>query len=177
VGDGDEGRLVSRVSRSAEADQAGAPLVEVELSVEERMLLADLTEQLVDVLGDGSDPVMGRLLPTAYPDDAEAAAEFRRFTAEGLAERKAENARTMHALVGDNPEGGQEPEDRRILLSAPGAEQWLRTLTDLRLTIANRLGIEHDDEEGRTDEAALPLQYAYYWLGQLQESLVQVLQG
>ena len=35
------------------------------------------------------DPVLARLFPTAYPDDEEAAAEFRRFTEGGLRDGKA----------------------------------------------------------------------------------------
>jgi hypothetical protein len=175
---------VSRVTR------VDADTISAELSLYERMFLAGLVEQLADILVDGSDPALERLLPNAYPDDAEAAAEFRRFTAAGLTERKIANAHAVLAAVsddsdgnsgdnddnGDDPEGFQKPEDRTILLSPGSAQQWLSTLTDLRLTIANRLGIEGDDDEGRMDEAALPLQQSYYWLGELQESLVQALQ-
>jgi hypothetical protein len=64
---------------------------------------------------------------------------------------------------------------RVIALHGHSAQQWLSTLTDLRLTIANRLGIESDDDEGRTDEAAMPLQESYYWLGDLQEMIVRAL--
>jgi hypothetical protein len=166
---------VSRVTR-VDADTISAVL-----SLYERMFLAGLVEQLADILMDGSDPALDRLLPNAYPDDPEAAAEFRRFTAAGLTERKIVNARAVLAAVDDsnydNPEAFQDPGDRTILLSPRYAQQWLSTLTDLRLTIANRLGIERDDDEGRTDEAAIPLQHSYYWLGELQESLVQALQN
>jgi hypothetical protein len=170
---------VSRVTR------VDADTISAELSLYERMFLAGLVEQLADILVDGSDPALQRLLPNAYPDDVEAAAEFRRFTAAGLTERKIANARAVLAAVGpvddndddNNPEGFQKPEDRTILLSPAYAQQWLSTLTDLRLTIANRLGIERDDDEGRTDKAAIPLQQSYYWLGELQESLVRALQS
>ena len=147
----------------------------VELTIHERMLLASLLEQLVDVLFDDADPAMQRLLPDAYRDDAEAAAEFRRFTAEGLAERKIANARTVLDAVGNNVEGVQEEEDRVVVLDEKHAQQWLRALADLRLIIANRLGIERDDDEGGTDDAAVPLQQSYLWLGELQESIVQAL--
>jgi Domain of unknown function (DUF2017) len=169
VGDDREGRLVNWLGRENPARLA------VELTIHERMLLASLLEQLVDVLFDDSDPAMQRLLPDAYRDDEEAAAEFRRFTAEGLAERKIANARSVLDAVGNNVEGVQEPEDRVIVLDDAHAQQWLRALADLRLIIANRLGIEHDDDEGRADDAAVPLQQSYLWLGELQESIVQAL--
>jgi hypothetical protein len=69
----------------------------------------------------------------------------------------------------------QEPEDRVVVLDDVHAQQWLRALADLRLIIANRLGIEQDDDEGRTDDAAVPLQQSYQWLGELQESIVHAL--
>lgn len=147
----------------------------VELTIHERMLLASLLEQLVDVLFDDADPAMQRLLPDAYRDDPEAAAEFRRFTAEGLAERKIATARAVLETVGNNAEGVQEEDDRVIILDEGRAQQWLRALTDVRLIIADRLGIERDDDEGPTDDAAVPLQQSYQWLGQLQESIVQAL--
>ena len=51
----------------------------------ERLFLADLAAQLVEVLeADGTDPAVERLLPQAYPDDPSASAEFRRFTALNL---------------------------------------------------------------------------------------------
>ena len=51
---------------------------------------ADPFEQMMDFTGpttEPDDPVLARLFPTAYPDDEEAAGEFRRFT-EGSAARQ-----------------------------------------------------------------------------------------
>jgi hypothetical protein len=169
--------------------RVNADAVSVDLSFLERMFLAGLLEELVEVLQSDTDPALQRLLPNAYRDDAEAAAEFRRFTATGLTERKIANAQAVRAALnvdmaadGEAPDDDQAPDDDRIpravggvLLRGHSAQQWLSTITDLRLTIANRLGIESDDDEGRTDEAAMPLQESYYWLGELQEMIVQAL--
>jgi hypothetical protein len=160
-----------------------AAAVSVDLSFLERMFLAGLLEELVEVLQGDTDPALQRLLPNAYRDDAEAAAEFRRFTATGLTERKIANAQAVRAalkvdMVADDdeaPDDGIAPAVGGVLLRGQSAQQWLSTITDLRLTIANRLGIESDDDEGRTDEAAMPLQESYYWLGELQEMIVQAL--
>ncbi|WP_148040141.1 DUF2017 family protein [Cryobacterium tepidiphilum] len=141
--------------------------ITVELSVVERMLLSRLAEQLIEVLSDRTDPAMTRLLPNAYPDDPEASAEFYRFTADGLTERKLAGARAVLAAVSN---------DGPVVLTEPAPVQWLHAITDLRLTIANRLGIAHDGDLGRTDEAAMPLQHSYYWLGELQEQLVEALE-
>jgi len=145
----------------------------VELSVVERMLLSRLLEQLIDVLSNRTDPAMARLLPNAYPDDPEAAAEFYRFTAEGLTDRKVAGAKAMLATIGAEATGAAAP----IILAEPAPLQWLHALTDLRLTIANRLGIVVDGDTGRTDDAAMPLQHSYYWLGELQEQLVEALES
>lgn len=151
----------------------------VELSFVERMYLAVLLDQLVEVLQSDSDPALERLLPNAYRDDPDAAAEFRRFTATGLTERKVANAQAVQHAIDDGdgaePQAEADAAVRVITLHGHSAQQWLSTLTDLRLTIANRLGIESDDDEGRTDEAAMPLQESYYWLGDLQEMIVRAL--
>ncbi|MFT2817918.1 DUF2017 domain-containing protein [Leifsonia sp. A12D58] len=137
----------------------------------ERLFLADLAAQLVEVLeAEGTDPAVERLLPQAYPDDPSASAEFRRFTSESLTTRKIEHARTVIASLGA-PEEGED----FFELDEAEVQSWLRTLTDLRLTLAVRLEIDNENEEGRTDEDAEPLQTVYFWLGGLQESLLSAL--
>jgi Domain of unknown function (DUF2017) len=136
------------------------------LSAEECRLLRDLARQLPTVLTAGNtDPAVERLLPDAYPDDAEAAAEFRTFTRAGLVERKLTNAGRVAATLPD--ESGVSE------LTASDAQAWLRTLTDLRLVLATRLGIEDDGDEGAPDEL---LRAVYDWLAFLQDSLLAVLE-
>jgi Domain of unknown function (DUF2017) len=136
------------------------------LSPEECRLLRDLARQLPTVLtaGDG-DPAVDRLLPEAYPDDAAAAAEFRTFTRSGLVERKLTNAGRVAATLPD--ESGVSE------LTGSDAQAWLRTLTDLRLVLATRLGIEEDGDDGAPDEL---LRAVYDWLAFLQDSLIAVLE-
>jgi len=143
----------------------------------ERETLSALAEQLVQVLEaapdasehPGDDPAFSRLLPDAYPENPEASAEFRRFTSDEIVQRKIENARAVIASVGNTDARG------RVQLDEASAQSWLRTLTDLRLVLASRLGIERDGDEGRLDADALPLQQLYLWFGYLQESLLQAL--
>ncbi|WP_348787374.1 DUF2017 family protein [Leifsonia sp. NPDC080035] len=120
----------------------------------------------------GFDPAVLRLLPDAYPDDPEASAEFRRFTAAGLAERKALNARVVaESLARDGSKGAVE-----VRLDAAQAGAWLRTLTDIRLVLAARLGIVQDGDEGDIHDESSALQRAVYdWLAGVQESLVLAL--
>lgn len=133
---------------------------------DEALLLQNLASQLTTLLreGDGLDPAIVRLLPDAYPDDPAASAEFRRFTAGGLVDRKLANAQTVMVTLSAGIESGQ------VRLDPGEAGAWLRSLTDIRLTLASRLGIESDDQ-APSDDAIL--QSLYDWLGFLQNSLVE----
>ena len=155
-----------------------------------RLAVAQLLELLgaagSHALGASADPAVRRLLPDAYRGDAEAAAEFRRFTADGIIDRKELNARTVLASLGDEPAGGSldeeelvadadEDEDALpvvILLDDAAVQAWLRTLTDLRLTLAERLEISPDGAVQLDAEEAPFLSSVYDWLGMVQESLV-----
>ncbi|GAA3740960.1 DUF2017 domain-containing protein [Leifsonia bigeumensis] len=133
---------------------------------DEALLLQNLASQLTALLreGDGMDPAVVRLIPDAYPDDPAASAEFRRFTAGGLIERKLANADTLILTLSDSIETGV------LRLDPQQAGAWLRSLTDIRLTLASRLGIESDDQAPSEDAI---LQNLYDWLGFLQNSLVE----
>lgn len=140
----------------------------LDLPEHEARLLGDLVAQLVTVLegGDPGDPAVARLLPSAYPDDEEAAAEFRRFTADDLTARKLANARRVLDDVA-------APTAER--LDAAGQQSWLRTLTDLRLVLGSRLGVTADGPAPSDDPHVVVMHDVFDWLGYLQESLVQTL--
>ena len=140
----------------------------LDLPEHEARLLGDLVAQLVTVLegGDPGDPAVARLLPSAYPDDEEAAAEFRRFTADDLTARKLANARRVLDDVA-------VPTAER--LDAAGQQSWLRTLTDLRLVLGSRLGVTADGPAPSDDPHVVVMHDVFDWLGYLQESLVQTL--
>jgi hypothetical protein len=162
--------------------------LEALLDAEEAVLLQSLAGQVAELVADGAltatstgsvqrstsstsratDAAIARLLPDAYPDDPEASAEFRRFTVSGLAERKVGNAETLiRSLDGSGVTG-------RVTLDDSEALSWLRCMTDIRLTIASRLGIEsEDDEAGRTIDPLM--REIYDWLGFVQNSLIEAL--
>jgi hypothetical protein len=117
------------------------------------------------------DPVLARLLPDAYADDAEAAGDFRRFTEHELRDGKAAAARTVLATL---PEDGG-----RIRLSEEDAQVWLRALNDVRLALGVRLSITEDFDARVQDlDPADPrsaYMWIYDWLTFLQETLVRAL--
>ena len=118
-----------------------------------------------------TDPALIRLLPDAYPDDQEASAEFRRYTAEGLARRKADNARLLIESLSHPSTGSVE-----VRLDDAGAAAWLRALTDMRLVLGARLGIVHDGDDGDIhDHESAMLRAVFDWLAFVQETLVLAL--
>jgi Domain of unknown function (DUF2017) len=160
----------------------------VELLRNERAVPAhaiDPLEAMLDFSGpteEPEDPVLARLFPTAYPDDPEAAGDFRRFTEGTLRDGKADAA---VALIDGLEEAGLPPElteDGLVIdveLDEPTAETWMRSFTDLRLALATRLEVEEGDEDYW---AALPeddprgqAHDIYLWVGYLQETLVEAL--
>jgi phosphotransferase system HPr-like phosphotransfer protein len=124
-----------------------------------------------------ADPVVLRLFPDAYREDDDAAAEFRRFTERGLREQKAGTAAAVLAsLATADTEHGDKV---KVHLEGEQTEAWLRTLTDLRLALGTRLGVEEGDEE---QWAALPdddprrhVHDVYQWLGFVQDTLVRAI--
>lgn len=128
------------------------------------------------------DPVLARLFPTAYIDDEESAAEFRRFTEGSLRDGKAAGAATVIDTLeeaGLPPELGKEKVVIDVELDEPAALVWLKTFTDLRLALATRLEVEQDDEAFwralPDDDPRAQAHDIYEWIGALQETLVDAL--
>jgi hypothetical protein len=128
------------------------------------------------------DPVLARLFPTAYAEDVEAAAEFRRFTEGSLRDGKAAGAATVIDTLeeaGLPPQLGQERLVIDVELEPPDAQVWVKTFTDLRLALATRLEVEEDDEAYwralPDDDPRSQAHDIYEWIGALQETLVDAL--
>ena len=89
------------------------------------------------------DPVLRRLLPDASRDDAQVTAEFRRLTQDDLLAAKVRRLRTLHErLLAPDP------------LVVPDDDAWATAgaFTDLRLALAEVLGLRTDDDaEGLSD--------------------------
>lgn len=130
------------------------------------------------------DPVLQRLLPDAYRDDPEDAAEFRRYTEQSLSAAKVGNA---EILIGSLIDGGlsfdesdiESTKQIEVELDGETVQAWLRALTDIRLSLAVRLGIESDEDvmlvAASEDEAVAAMAEIYDWLGYVQESLIAAL--
>ena len=128
------------------------------------------------------DPVLARLFPTAYTDDEESAADFRRFTEGGLRDGKAAaSGMIIDALeeAGLPPELEEEGLMIDVELTRSEAESWMRAFTDIRLALATRLGVEADDEDYwhslPDDDPRAQAHDIYEWVGFLQETVIEAL--
>jgi len=174
----------------------------LELTVDEAHVLINLVEQLLELLGEGDfnhhyddgdpfaqimmqmkaapdeivvpdDPVLLRLLPNAY-SDPEAAADFRRYTEptlRGKKKRALEQVRlALETIVDQNRAGTVRDVE---------SQTWLLAINDLRIALSVRLGITPESFEvfeALDDEDPQKGIYAvYFWLGWLQESLLNLL--
>ncbi|GAB3802599.1 hypothetical protein GCM10028798_20130 [Humibacter antri] len=146
----------------------------IALSRLEADLLGVLAERLTSLATGAA--TRERMFPDAYHDDAEAA-EFHALTDVDLVTAKSEAARNvMDAFMAAEQEssGSRWKHARTRTVSADHelSIALLRNLTDLRLMVADRLGI-HDDDDGTGGAAADRV--VYWWLGETQELLVEAL--
>jgi hypothetical protein len=157
-------------------------LIELLRNEEATLHTTDELEALLDFSGpttEPDDPVLARLFPTAYPDDEEAAGEFRRFTEGALRDHKAQAAvQIIDSLeeAGLPPELGEDGLVVDIELDRDDAMTWMKSFTDIRLALATRLGVEEGDEDYwlslPDDEPRANVYDIYQWVGYLQETLV-----
>ncbi|GAA4525735.1 DUF2017 domain-containing protein [Brachybacterium paraconglomeratum] len=87
-----------------------------------------------------SDSAVKRLFPAAS-EDPELAAEYRRLGQQDLAEAKLADLRTVMQLL-DATGGGHS----EIVVDDAGAMSMLRALNDVRIVLADRLGLERDGD-------------------------------
>ncbi|HZW44664.1 MAG TPA: DUF2017 domain-containing protein [Dermatophilaceae bacterium] len=123
------------------------------------------------------DPALERLLPPANREDPAMAAEFRRLTEHGLRERKTANLATAIAALLDS-------DGDKVKLDQAQAQAMVVALTDVRLLLGERLGLQTDDdadalqdrlEAASEDDPQLYLAAYYDFMTWLQESLTQAL--
>ncbi len=93
---------------------------------------------LENALSDPDDPAVLRVLPNAAPDDREVADEFRRFTEPELRTLKVDRLRTIWRALSEDGPAWIVPEADAMSTAA--------ALTDVRLVLASRLGLNTDED-------------------------------
>lgn len=121
------------------------------------------------------DPAIQRLFPNAYPHDAAASSDFRRYTARDLRDKKLAAVRVVLADLAATQHGAYP-----VKIDPDGTDAWLKTLTNLRLSVATRLGITDTETAEElanvSDDDPRAFMYSVYeWLGFAQETLVGAL--
>lgn len=140
--------------------------------------LSALVAQFADLV-DGTtpaheDPALARLVPTPYPDDDEAAREFRTLTETDLLTRRRADAEIVlfslaeAAGIPDDPDDPALLEQVEIRLEPETVRAWLRTLAAVRLVMAERLDITQPEDHDPDD----PRFGIYDWLGYRLDGLV-----
>ena len=87
------------------------------------------------------DPAVARLLPDASKDDPDVAAEFRRLTQEDLRATKVAGLRGLAQRLDRTPPGFDADD---VVVTVDEAPRTAAALTDVRLVLAERLGLRTD---------------------------------
>ena len=132
------------------------------LAAEERALLAGLAPRMREVLADGDDPVVERLLPVAYPDDPDRQTEYRLLVQDELIESH------KGALEVLEETADADRLDEEQLLA------WMRAINQVRLVMGERLSVTEDGSERPTspDDPRVPGYAIYDYLSGLQDDIV-----
>ena len=161
--------------------------LDVVLEAGEAAVVTRLCDELTTLLGgvgdDGepagtSDPVLERLFPRAYldPTEEEAEADWQRLVHDDLVSgRRKALASVEGTLAGATVRRGRF----ELTLNDEQAQDWLAVLNDARLALGTRLQVTEDlDLSGLDPDDPDTAPYAvYWWLGMLEERLIEVLSG
>lgn len=149
--------------------------LQLDLADAEVALLRELLRRVADLLADPAhtedtgrrtpvDPVLARLLPDAHREDADVAATHRDLTETALRLDKQADA---DAVLTSLPVGAGTA-------GIDDLDPWLRALNDVRLMLGVELGITEDTEPPHRVGDRRDMQLAvYFWLTELQDSLVE----
>lgn len=151
-----------------EADE-GAGL-RIRLDDDEAELLRNLLAEMAQLLeaGPGSgDPVLERLFPRAY-ETAEDEQAYQEMVSGELQEHRLQTLETIATTLGQD--GGVDE-----TISPPDVEAWLAFLTDVRLAIGTRLGVDEErmGVEVHADDPDAAALSVLHWLGWLQEGILR----
>jgi hypothetical protein len=154
---------------------------DVVLEAGEAAVVTRLCEELTTLLSaesEESDPVLDRLFPRAYldPTEEDAEADWQRLAHGDLVDVR----RRSLAMVEGSLAAAEVKRGRfELTLNEEQAQAWLAVLNDARLALGTRLNVTEDiDLSGLDANDPDTAPYAvYWWLGMLEERLIDVLSG
>lgn len=150
---------------------ARGSLVSVHLDDWERRLLAEMVGELRSNLldhtpardgGDGLDPSLRRLFPTAYLSDPDRDAEYQRLMRDELLAERLD-----HLDLLDSTLASDHLDDEQITA-------WMQGLNELRLVLGTQLDISEEDDPAEIDphDPAQRPRLRYHYLGGLLAELI-----
>ena len=161
-------------------------VIEASLDLGEAAILTRLCNELSSLFSappaaageEDADPVLQRLFPRAYldPTEEKAEAEWQALVHGELIEGRHQAVSTVERTL----DGARARRGRlELTLTEEEAEAWLSVLNDARLALGTRLDVTEDlDFSGLDPDDPETAPYAvYWWLGLLEERLVEVLSG
>jgi uncharacterized protein DUF2017 len=148
----------ARVKRTRRGD------FELRLPREERTLLRALPQQLRELLS-SDDAALERLFPPAYPDDSDLQSEYEQLVRGDLMAQRLSSVDVMERTIDASR------------LSEEELQAWVGALNDLRLILGTKLGATEDafPEDIAEDDPLAPSYALYYYLGWLEEQVVEAL--
>lgn len=136
---------------------------------EDRDLLIHLMGELRELLtGPGDDPLLDRLFPEAYPEDAEKEAEYQRLMRGELVESRVAAIDSVTTALG--PDGPP-------VLTEGETFAFLQSINAVRLVLGSMLGITDDESADKADERDTPEHHLYDFLSWILEWTVRSLSG
>jgi hypothetical protein len=150
----------------------------VTVGAREHEALRSLPAQLRPIVAgdagtDLADRVRARLYPRAYDED-ELDEEYRELVASGLAEQRLEQLETFARTLA----AGTIARGRwRVDLDSDEAHAWLAVVNDTRLVLGSLVGITGEEQWAEGPDEDDPASVMLWYLGWLEEELVQALMG
>jgi hypothetical protein len=146
--------------------RSGPGRYRLRLPGEERELLAGLGAQLRSMLSSSTDdPLVRRLFPVAYHDDAERDREYQALVRDELLGRRLAAVEILESTATATELDGDQ-------LGA-----WMAVINDLRLVLGTKLDVDEDMEAVGADDPEAASFAVYEYLGYLLHEVIDALTG
>ncbi|NQY57067.1 MAG: DUF2017 family protein [Ilumatobacteraceae bacterium] len=141
---------------------------QINLGQDERDLIIRLMNELKALLTeadeDEASPLLARLFPAVYPDDAEKEAEYQRLMREELVTSRVAAIDSVIETLG--PDGPKHLDEGQTMA-------FMQSVNAVRLVLGAMLDISDDDDADEADDADTPEHHLYNFLSWLLEWTVR----
>lgn len=147
--------------------------VQLRLPATERAVLSSLLPQLLAVVNgeEGVEHLRDRLFPRTY-EEPDRERDFQRLVGDDLVDQR---RAALDDVVASLDAGRSRGRSWIVDLDDDSAQSWLAVLHDLRLVLAQVVGIRTEDDWTLDPATAEPAEIVLWHLGALQEELLDLL--